>query len=295
MKDPRILYHMHVMWYESKMINETLESLQLAVENSTIPVDIMICLNSQTYMEQPDGVVPVEMFNEFVEHPVLKNATLIHKTDNDPFYNVGDWRRDLYGPDYDYKYIVWGESDGLVPEDHFFLLAAIDIDHPHYVSLASRKMWDSTWDEVEHPWLRQFPRNGPPDNPAQAPEPFNSGHYISLNQLNEFNRQFEPVVIQLQQNKIDGNLIALSKGLPYPFIPPDLRFCREDLCAQIFFTINGIPQYHISTRLKGHNYVHPNKRIGTKDDRSNTKYTNYNENIAPAIINNFLREAQTIK
>ena len=56
----KILYTLHVMWYESKMLNETLDSLQMAIDNSSIPVDIMICLNSQTYIEKPDeGFTPI--------------------------------------------------------------------------------------------------------------------------------------------------------------------------------------------------------------------------------------------
>ena len=32
----KILYTLHVMWYESKMLNETLDSLQMAIDNSSI-------------------------------------------------------------------------------------------------------------------------------------------------------------------------------------------------------------------------------------------------------------------
>ena len=149
MKNNKLLCTMHVMWYESRMINETLDSIQLAIKNAKHDVDLIICLNSQTYIEKPShGIIPSEMFNEFLLHPVLENCIIIKKTDNDPFYNIGDWAKDIYGDLYDYKYIVWGESDCLIPEDYFFLLQQIDIDHPHTISLANRKMWDSTWDEL---------------------------------------------------------------------------------------------------------------------------------------------------
>lgn len=282
----KILYTLHVMWYESMMLNETLNSLQLAINNTTIPVDIIVCLNSQTYIEKPDtGFVPINMFNEFINHSVLKNSTIIHKTDNDPFYNIGDWRRDIYGPDYNYKYIIWGESDCLVPEDYFFLLDNININHPHFISLSTRKMWDSTWDEVEHEWIRSFPRNGPPTRPEQAPTPFNCGDYITIDQLNEFNQQFDPVLIQLNCIKIDGNMTALSQGLPYPFLPLDLHFAREDYCLQMFFTKKGIPQYHMSTRLKGHNTTHPKKRTGTLNSRNDDIYKKYERDAYNSIFN----------
>lgn len=267
------------------MLNETLDSLQTAIDNSTIPVDIMICLNSQTYIEKPEsGFVPATMFNEFLNHPVLKNAIIAHKTNSDKFYNIGDWRRDIYGPDYAYKYIVWGESDCLVPEDYFFLLDNINIQEPHFISLATRKMWDSTWDNVEHEWIRPFPRNGPAIRPEQAPTPFNCADYISLDQLNDFNRQFDPILVKLDRLKIDGNMTTLSAGLPYPFLPLDLHFAREDYCLEMFFSKKGISQYHMPTRLKGHNQVHPKKRVGTLNQKNDSIYKEYEQKAYESIF-----------
>jgi hypothetical protein len=264
------------MWYESKMLNETLDSLNDAIKNSQETIDIHLCLNSQTFIEKPEeGIVPETMFDEFITHPVLENAVIVKKTDSDEFYNIGDWRRDIYGSEYDYKYIVWGESDCLVPEDYFFLLNNINIDHPHFVSLATRKMWDSTWDDVEHVWIKPYPRNGPAERPEQAPSPFNCTDYISIEQLNEFNSKFDPLLVKLDCLKIDGNMTALSKGLPYPFLPIDLHFAREDYCLEMFFAQKQIPQYHIATRLKGHNQVHPKKRIGTLNQKNDSLYKEY--------------------
>jgi hypothetical protein len=282
----KLLYTLHVMWYESKMLNETLDSVQDAITNSTLPVDVLICLNSQTYIEKPNGVIPIEMFNDFIEHPIIKQAIIIHKTDQDSFYNIGDWRRDIYGPDYDYKYIVWGESDSLVPEDHFFLLSNINIDHPHFISLATRKMWDSTWDEIEHPWIHQFPRNGEVLGlkKEQAPIPYNCGDYITTEQLNDFNRRFNPELVKLNKHKIDGNMTSLSKNLPYPFLPTDLHFSREDYCLEMFFIKMQIPQYHIKTRLKGHNTAHPVKRVGTLNHRGDEIYKKYEQDAYESIF-----------
>ena len=46
----KILYTLHVMWYESKMLNETLDSVQQSIKNSNIPVDLLVCLNAQTFI-----------------------------------------------------------------------------------------------------------------------------------------------------------------------------------------------------------------------------------------------------
>ena len=274
-----ILCTLHIMWYESLMINETLDSIEQAINNAEHPVDLIVCLNSQTYIEKPDpGIIPIDMFNEFLSHPVLKNATIIKKTDDDDFYNIGDWARDIYGPEYDYKYVMWGESDCLVPEDYFFLLQNIEIDHPHTISLANRKMWDSTWDEIEHPFIQKIPRTGPPEEPQRnTPEPYGVGHYITLVQLNEFNSQFEPKLIQLSQPKVDGCMTAVSRNFPTNFMPIGLHIGGHDHYMELFMKKHGIPQYHIATRLKGHNCTHPLKRIGTSTPRGGEVYNKYKQ------------------
>ena len=291
MKNNKLLCMMHIMWYESRMINETLDSIQQAIENAIDDVDLIVCLNSQTYIEKPeDGIMPVAMFDEFINHPVMKTATIINKTDNDPFYNIGDWARDIYGPDYDYKYIIWGESDCLIPEDYFFLLQNIDIDHPHTISLANRKMWDSTWDTVEHEYIQKIPRTGPAEEPQRnTPEPYGVGHYITLEQLNEFNRKFDPVLVQLTQPKIDGCMTAVSKGFPTPFIALGLHLGGHDFYMELFMKKYGIPQYHISTRLKGHNCTHPLKRTGTDTPRGGKLYQMYKQQ-CDELINKLITE-----
>ena len=99
----RILYQQHIMWYESKMINETLDSLAEALTNSGLEVDLRFCLNSQTYLEEPIEGNSEDMFEEFINHPILKRAEIVYKTNDEPFYNIGDWRREVYDMDYKYE------------------------------------------------------------------------------------------------------------------------------------------------------------------------------------------------
>jgi hypothetical protein len=279
MTNNKLLCTLHVMWYEHLMITETLDSIQAAMDNAVEPVDLIICLNSQTYIEKPDpGFNPDTMFDTFLNHTVLKNATILRKTDNDPFYNIGDWARDIFGPTYDYKYIVWGESDCLVPEDYFFLLQNIDIDYPHAISLSTRKMWDSTWDELEHPYVQQIPRTGPIEEPQKnTPFPFAAGDYISQSELNDFNNKYDPILIQLQTQKIDGCMTAIPRNFPIDFLHIDLHIGGHDHYVELYMKKHNIPQLHISTRLKGHNCTHPNKRIGTSTTRGSAEYLFYKQ------------------
>jgi hypothetical protein len=267
----KILYQQHIMWYESKMLNETLDSLQNALQYSTIPVHLKFCLNSQTYLEKPIEGNSEDMFKEFINHPILKNAEITYKTDNESFYNIGDWRREIYSNDY--KYTVWGESDCLIPEDYFYILSNLDIEEPHVLSLASRKCWDNTWKIVEHDDFKSWSVVN-----LNQPElgndyyPFRYFDRINQQQLNNFNNKNNINIQKLPILKIDGSLLTLSKNLPTPFISPEMNFVREDYCAQQFFQRKNIPQYLISNRIKGHNYFHPLKRTNTSATRDDYEW-----------------------
>ena len=263
-----ILYQQHIMWYESKMINETLDSLENALPYSSTPIKLSFCLNSQTYLETPMSGEPEDMFQEFIDHPILKNAEIIYKTNNDPFYNIGDWRREMYSPNS--KYTVWGESDTLVPLEYFYILDSLQIQEPHILSLSSRKMWDGSWIPVEHISLQ----HNTSDHDILGI--LSCGSYISYPQLIEFNDQYGDIdIIKLNTNKIDGSLLSLSSNLPSPFISPDQHFVGEDTGAELFFQKKGIPQYHITNKIKGHNYNHPQKRTNTSNTRNDEIFKKY--------------------
>lgn len=280
----KILYQQHIMWYESKMISETLDSLQEALKNSKLEVDLKFCLNSQTYLEDPIEGSAEDMFEEFINHPILKKAEIVYKTNDNPFYNIGDWRRDIY--DKEYKYTVWGESDCLVPNDFFYILSEFQIQNPHILSFASRKMWDVSWDCVEHIDLEKYERSV--HNPYQAPYPYNSSDVISQRELNEFNDRTD-IEVQLNTTvKIDGSLLCISKGIDFQFIADDMNFVREDYCAETVFKIKKIPQYVVKTRIKGHNYSHPLKRTNTNSKRSDEIFKEY-EMKSTVAMHNFIK------
>ncbi len=280
----KILYQQHIMWYESKMIWETLDSLEAALKHSKLDIDLKFCLNSQTYLEEPIEGKVEDMFDEFLEHPILKGAELVYKTNDEPFYNIGDWRREIY--DKGYKYTVWGESDCLIPTDFFYILSEINVEHPHILSFASRKMWDTTWNCVEHKELEKYERSV--DNPYQAPNPYNSSDVINQRELDEFNNKTD-IEIQLNNTvKIDGSLLCISNGIDFQFIADDMNFVREDFCAEIVFKIKRIPQYIVKTRMKGHNYSHPLKRTNTNSKRSDGLFKEYEKKSIIA-MNNFIK------
>lgn len=276
---------MHIMWYESKMLTETLDSIYSATQYSQLPIEFHFCLNSQTYLETPSVGNVTDMFDFFLSHPIMKSAKITYKGMEDEFYNIGDWRREIYSNDY--KYTVWGESDCLLPEDFFYILSSIDINTAHILTFASRKMWDSSWDSVEHEYVEQFKRTS--ENLYTAPVPYNANDIINQQQLNEFNEKFDEVIIKpLDTCKIDGSLLCLSKDLPTPFVAPEMNFVREDTCAERVFNRFNIPQYVVKNRMKGHNYKHPLKRTNTNATRNDETYKLYESKSVNA-MNSFLR------
>lgn len=258
------------MWYESEMIEENLNSLEQALKHTIEPVTIQLCVNTQTYLEKPIEGDSCDIIHKIIHHPISEQAGINFKYDDEQFFNIGDWRRRQYFPEA--KYTVWGESDCLIPEDYFYILSNLKIEEPHILSLSSRIMWDDSWTDVEHENLRQYSNldNQKPSNEELAP--FRYYDYIDQAALNKFNEQSEIKVSKLSSWKVDGALLALSGNLPYPFIPSDMHFVREDTCAEQFFRKHNIPQYHIDTRLKGHNYYHPRKRVNTLSTRTDAEW-----------------------
>ena len=262
------MYQMHVMWYELEMVTETLDSLETAIEFANIPLDISVCFNKQTFLEQPIVDNINEKFDIISNHSVLKNATIIEKTNNDSFFNVGDWRRTVKSNS---GYTIWGESDTLVPNVYFPLLEQLwnindQLKSPHVISLASRKMWDDSWHSVEHPLLTGF--NIFSNGKSDASQPYGHDHRITQGELDAFNSQFEDAgLVEIYPPKIDGSMLALHPDTPQ-LIPDDLHMISEDYCTQMALMYKKIPQYHISNIIKGHNYHHPSKRTNTLATRN---------------------------
>jgi hypothetical protein len=173
------------------MISETLDSILKALEHTTLPVKFKICLNAQTYLSKPLQGTSEEMFKYFLDHPFfkLKDVEIVKKTDSEPFYNIGDWRREIY--DKKAKYTIWGEPDTLVPQDYFYILEKYNNPSPHVLSLSCRKMWDNTWKPLELKSIR---------NNSNPPQELLQETYINLDQLNKINQSQGDVEIEKISN-----------------------------------------------------------------------------------------------
>lgn len=278
-----ILFQLHHMWYESNMIDECWHSILQALRAAPeADVKIKICFNLQTYVEQPTDLEPKKMLEKFDSHPLMQDykPEVTIKTNDEPFYNIADWRREEY--DKDAKYTVWGESDCLLPIDFFHILNVVEIKGPHILTFAGRPMWDNSWDIVTHERLLgyskpcQCPENNHKDDCIELlDKPFKYKDYITQKQLDKFNNESGPINIKSVPLKIDGSLVCISSGHVTPFIAPGMHFVREDTCFEQVSRIRNIPQLCVTSRLKGHNYWHPNKRSGTNATRNDEIFKKY--------------------
>lgn len=257
----KIVYQMHISWFETEMALETIQSMLEAAEHTSIPVEVNLCLNAQTYLEEPITGTSIEMFDCITSHPKFPEWKVVWKTDEDSFYNVGDWRRDCYDSE---NLTVWGESDCLVPEIYFVYVESIykqlPTNSPYIVTLQQKKMWDSSWKPTEHTALQDFSLEQVRaiNNKLVTGEGF-----LNLEELNNFNRAFQQQVkfTQTQYYKGDGALVYLSPGMPTPFIAEGLHMCGEDTYFFNYCAIKEIPMYMIEGLMKGHNTGHPKKRM----------------------------------
>lgn len=291
-----ILFQIHHMWYEINMIEECWDSIVHALKAAPgVDVKVKICFNKQTYIESPDEFEVDEIFSKLNSHTLMRNYNpeIVIKTNSDPFYNIADWRREVYDPKA--KYTVWGETDTILPRDFFAILDKVKINQPHLLTFASRPMWDNTWDVVTHEKLLGYSK------PCQCgeehredciellEEPLKYKDYINQKELDEFNDKSGDIKIEQVPHKIDGSLVCISGGMETPFIAPGMHFVREDTCLEAFCRKKDIPQVLIRSRLKGHNYKHPRKRVGTKSTRNDNVFKKYAEESIHA-MNSFIYE-----
>ena len=247
-----IVYQVHHMWYESNMIDECWHSLLNALRAAPdVEVKIKICFNFQTYIEEPEVEEFEYMLKKHTTHPLFRDykPEVTIKTNDDPFYNIADWRREVYDPDA--KYTVWGELRGYSKRCQC---------NPHK---------DDCIELLESPWKYK--------------------DYITQEELDKFNDESGDIKIQQVPHKLDGSTVCLSGGIETPFIAPGMHFVREDTCLEYFLRAKGIPQVCITTRLKGHNYKHPHKRVGTNATRNDEVFKKYADESIKA-MNKFLSE-----
>lgn len=276
-----ILYQQHISWFETEMALETLKSVEEAIKHTNLKVKIKLCFNAQTKYESPIIGTTKDMFDILLSDRFVQQSEIVWKTDEDDFYNVGDWRRDCYD---NQNITIWGESDCLVPVDYFFYIETIfentqSIPNPFIITIRQKKMWDESWKATEHELLQDLDIK----EVRAINNKFVTGEgHLTYEELNKFNNEFSDKheIIKSSYYKGDGALVCLSPNMPLPFIPQELHMCGEDTYFFNYCNLKKIPLYNISYYLKGHNTNHPLKRMNySRSNEQKEKFLKLDNNM----------------
>jgi hypothetical protein len=274
-----ILYQMHITWFETEIALETIQSVKEAIKYTNLPVKVKLCFNKQTRFDTPINKSIDDMFTDLLKDELVRQSEITWKTDEDEFYNVGDWRRECYDSE---NITIWGESDCLVPDTYFGYIESIfnsNISYPYIVSIKQKKMWDESWTLTEHEAFQKFSL----EQVRAINNKFVTGEgYLNNTELNEFNKSFtnSHEIKRTNYYKGDGALVCLSPQMPTPFIDPKLHMCGEDTYFFTYCKIKQIPLYNISWYLKGHNTNHPKKRTNhSRNDQQCKEFLKFDQSM----------------
>ena len=287
--DKKYIIGTHVMFYEVEMISEFVESVYQAVHQvdnkDNITVDFLF--NFSEYFEKVDTnqISADEIKVKFINQVEYLRSTGINVRynfyeDNDNIYTIGSYRRDLnYNNCNNYDFIIWGESDCLVPLEIFNPLdslsnyASQNNINRYITTFATRKMWDESWGILEH---NDFSNSKFYDMKEEGWKTDKSSiwYTMSMDEMNEINSKTDELDIRISNEpKFDGSLLIISSDLIRAGvnIPHACYACGEDASFERMCKIimgGAYVQFIIKNILKVHNRVHPMKReyvLGEQD------------------------------
>ena len=264
-----------VQWYEIEMVGEYLRSVKNALDviDNRENVIVDLYLNCNESLESVDATQITisdikEKFKSLLEevfdciaisHSHL-NFEINHRSDL--IYTVADYCTEV-------DVLMWGESDALIPRQTFQVLDhlhdSVKDQTPKYVAFfATCKMWDQTWEVLEHPEFTDKPFV---DMSTVDTERWWSLRYnMSIDEMNAFNDKVEQLdVRQTNDLKFNGCGLVFSSevvrsGVNIPrgsfFIHEDTAFMQ--ILQRMFGT--SIVQYIFKNILLVHNRKHTKKR-----------------------------------
>ena len=286
----------HIMFYEITMVKEQTQSIINAVNTVDNKENITIdyFFNVSEYVEKIDtNQKSTEELIKLFEREINKlkktgcNVTSKVYDSKKPFTMV-DYRRDLnyYGCQ-DNDYVIWGESDCLLPKEMFQSLEQIKSYanqqgiHKFVTTFGIRKMWDSNWTPLEHP---DFTNETYYEDERAFKYPHSIRYTMSIDEMNTINEKVEDLDIRiLNRPQFDGSCLILSSdliknGINIPhgivgLIAEDtsiMHMCHYMLGDQY-------TQFVVKNILKVHNRNHPLKRLYALDMDNQSKLSDFSK------------------
>lgn len=282
------------MFFEVDMVGEFIQSVINAsntVENRE-NITVELFYNISEYFEKIDTslISKEELIDKFkaLLVPLKETGVDVREViydENKPYAQI-DYRRDLnyHNCNY-YDYIIWGESDCLMPAEMFHSLETIknyakaNNIHRYVTTFSTRKMWDNSWTVLEHNDFTTKPFHSMKTEPELAQTmPYSIRYNMSIDEMNEVNNKAEQFDIRiLNYPKFDGSGLVLSSDL----IKNNVNVPRCIVGHQVDDTSmmatcahmmgKAYVQFIVKNILKVHNRDHSKKRLYALDmDRSSS-------------------------
>ena len=291
----------HVMFYEIEMFKEYIDSLIQAVHDIETPdrITFDFMFNISQYLESIDTSKIskqelIDKFNKEIERLKNSNTGLnvdvkIYDDDN-TLYCIADYRRDFnYYNCTKYDYLMWGETDALLPKQLFDALenikkyASLQNIHRYTVWFAERKMWDDSWAPLEHVdfenekyiSIKHF--NTEEEFKAKISKSPHSIRYVmDIDEMNQINDKADTYDIRvLQYPKFNGCGLIMSNDLIKAGvnIPPAMFGVVAEDTAMMISAHQIMGQAYIQFIVKNillvHNREHTKKRLYCLDKNTN--------------------------
>ena len=276
----------HVMFYEIDMVGEFIESCTNALEvvDNKENVKFHFCLNLSEYFEKFDTdtrrVEIISKWHEIInalDEMGVEADTDYYENDDKPYF-IGDYRRDLnYNHCMDYDFVIWGESDCLMPRELFVSLEQVSeyaesqSINKYLATFGVRKMWDESWKILQHPKFDNSTYHEMHHNTWQD-DPSSIWYTMNIDEMYEINDETEQIDLRMiRYPRLDGSGLVISTDLIKNGcnVPHGVWACGEDTAFQnLTQQIMGpaFVQFIIRNLLKVHNRNHPLKREYVKGE-----------------------------
>jgi len=272
----------HIMFYEIEMVSEHIQSLVNAINTvknkENVTIDLFYNISEFFEKINRDEISKDDLIDKFLTLVKTVESTGCNVTykiyeDNDKPITMVDYRRDLnYYGCVDNDYVIWGESDALLPKEAFGTLDSLkeyanqNNIHRYVVTFALRKMWDDSWKILEHNDFTDAPFYEL-DDPKATTEQSSIRYSMSVDEMNEINQRCDELDVRvLKQPQFDGSILVLSSDLLKNGVNVPrciLGHAVDDTsmmnsCKQIMGDL--YVQFIVKNILKVHNRNHPEKR-----------------------------------
>lgn len=281
-------------WYEIEIFEEYVNSLINALDNYEGTVYFDFCLYVPGHIkgmeltgleecslnsEDKDFLLEIETrWAELVNKVRTKNGYPKYHTLQEISRNttISKYRRD-----FNTKYceqadvLVWGETDMLLPRDAFNVINLIHTQIPnrpnqYIATFATCKMWDKTWEVLEHPEVVDKPFI---DNDYE--NWWSYKYTMTQEEMDAINDRTEELDVRLITDlKFNGCGLIISSAIIKAGVnvPPAAFFVHEDTAFQNVLkqVFPKLHQYVIKNILLVHNRNHPKKRMYIKGETGDT-------------------------